>query len=287
MKPYTSDGQRRRSTAGFTLVELLVVIGIIALLISILLPGLNAARKQAQIAKCLSNLRQIGNAQQIYMAENKGWAVPHFIGPGGQTPNVRQAWPNNNSFRLALGAHPWVDGNGYGNRFAPGLACPAAEQAHDQATPKGAPIQLSYGYNQVDDRRHAGGGGFGSMFYKPSPGTTPDAKLTFKGRLATKVLNPSGKAMFVDALGAHVNRFASAYHANPAAAADMMDERKDGGDVTYVHYRHGRTADRVNVLFWDGHAGTLPRGDVEARHPTDTAVRYPPYDALWNPDSRK
>jgi len=62
----------RRKREAFTLVELLVVVGIIAILNALLMPGLSAARRQGRAVTCLSNLRQLGMAFQMYCNENKG-----------------------------------------------------------------------------------------------------------------------------------------------------------------------------------------------------------------------
>jgi len=77
---------------GFTLVELLVVIGIIALLIAILLPALNRARQQASLVQCSSNLRQIGQALVMYAGDNQGTLPPGYW-DGTYDSNLDQPLP--------------------------------------------------------------------------------------------------------------------------------------------------------------------------------------------------
>jgi len=72
----------RTTHRAFTLVELLVVIGIIALLISILMPALSKAREQANAVKCMSNERQLGQALVIFTNDHKGYLPKAWFNDG-------------------------------------------------------------------------------------------------------------------------------------------------------------------------------------------------------------
>lgn len=82
---------RRSKSQGFTLVELLVVIGIIALLLAILMPSLAKARDAANSISCASNLRQMGQGIMLYTQDAKG-ILPFFSGWSMPYGSVHPAW---------------------------------------------------------------------------------------------------------------------------------------------------------------------------------------------------
>ena len=146
---WTTTGSEQMSAAlarrgGFTLVELLVVIGIIALLISILMPALTRARESAKGLQCLSNLRQWGLIHMNYANANKGYLLSVSAIKANTTSAIpaNLYWYNTEA-PLPLGneTNPQHDGNSYQGLTRPlypyGLTpdskilCPAEEIASD------------------------------------------------------------------------------------------------------------------------------------------------------------
>jgi prepilin-type processing-associated H-X9-DG protein/prepilin-type N-terminal cleavage/methylation domain-containing protein len=139
---------RRRCRAAFTLVELLVVIGIIALLVGILLPTLNRARKASRTTACLSNVRQLTISFTIYIQENRGKTSPYFTTPHLQWLHQLKRYGHVNDARLcpeARDENPLTAATGdqYGGAFY----CwgPKGANIKDPETGKGG--TGSYGLN--------------------------------------------------------------------------------------------------------------------------------------------
>lgn len=88
--PFGSRPRRRSSRGGFTLAELLIVIGIIAVLIALLIPSIVGARRAAQRAACAANLHQIGVAIVAYATENDG-KIPY--GPKAAPVSITDLYP--------------------------------------------------------------------------------------------------------------------------------------------------------------------------------------------------
>lgn len=86
-----------RHSRGFTLIEVLVVVAIIALLLSILLPSLRAARNQAKLVACAANLKQVATNVASYQTEFTGYVPVIFndaasVNSGGSNPPARACW---------------------------------------------------------------------------------------------------------------------------------------------------------------------------------------------------
>ena len=256
-----SSGDRgARLPRAFTLVELLVVIGIIAVLVGILLPVLENARASARQTRCLSNLRQIGLADQMYQGTFPNWHIPAYWGwsqsSGGWPPSPpppvpasspRRWWIHCSFLQQHLDA-PRADGY-----YPPGLLCPDAVLAWTHFSgPDGYALHESYGMN-----------------FSNLPGVTlAMAPEYWNAWRVSDVESTSQKIFFADAVDVGIS-----YGGNPNSTMKYYNpyytEQHGPPDKSGVlAYRHNRAA---NVLYFDGH-GERRSSDFLVYDPTNPAT---------------
>lgn len=242
-----SDALRKRA---FTLVELLVVIGIIALLISILLPALNRAREAANTAKCLSNMRQLQVAQTAYASDNRGYLVQAGMGEGGASGNENLGWfvaLQKYSSTSMLARCPSDD-----SVFWDGQTIGVMELVNGAPTMVQKNRKTSYGINNFLDRDLCPWGP------NQDPSAVPPGGLYVK---ITKVRYASNVVQFCEM--PRTGRFAVADHPHVenwvtsppwVAASEAMAINAHGGKPGWDC--------KANYSFLDGHAETLAFRDV-------------------------
>ncbi|MDB5325206.1 MAG: hypothetical protein JWM57_775 [Phycisphaerales bacterium] len=259
----SSEFHKRR---GFTLVELLVVIGIIVLLVAILLPSLNRAREAANQVKCLSNLRSLGQAFVLYNNSNRNYNVPSYNMKSGTT-STSAAYPMD-------GWGPILDRDGYvrvgEKRDGTVFTCPDAPPEYNVTkVAKGTVLWPCVNPNTANSELTIPAEGFTKIirvgywinadnptgriaaqvpggpqwYYTASPGYGPmgDGKIMGLQRI-TNMRRPTQTIVLAD--GIYAGR-----------QGDIKITDTANCRIGYRHKSGGRPA--ANIAYADGHAGML------------------------------
>jgi prepilin-type N-terminal cleavage/methylation domain-containing protein/prepilin-type processing-associated H-X9-DG protein len=252
----------RASHQGFSLVELLVVIGIIALLLSILMPALAKARASARNVQCLSNLRQIGAGFQTYANINQGW----WPKAAGTAKNPNLFWSCSYIYPLiyngvtpANGSYPdrvneaWVQGSIF--------ECPAAAAVDVNHN--------SLSYTQYND-------GFAWNSYGMSAhlnqvvGDTSDGRGNFKQMI--KVTTPSSTCLVLD----NTQPWAGTWTATAPPSSTTTGNTISNNQNDALQDAASRHEQYINVLYVDLHAEPVPFASIptKAQHALNSSVVF-------------
>ena len=286
--------QNRKTSRGFTLVELLVVIGIIAVLISILLPALNRARKASAKIKCASNLRQFYMADLVYVQDTKGWHLPGYWGQDSDNNIYARTWPGIEEFRDGT-ANPIIDTSS-NNPNGDNIFCYVLQKWYCPMAQRGittyvdnetgltlVPMNYSYGMNVEGVDLGANLNAALASYADDSQAPAGSVNWGFHGYTVSNVRRPAIKLMFTDASSVVVNETGSGV--SPGWNGKISNYDQAGDRVTAGAYDTNRTTawrhdGTANVCFFDGHVDSLRKDQI---YNTDSSGNIVGNDTLWQP----
>ncbi|HEX8916748.1 MAG TPA: type II secretion system protein [Humisphaera sp.] len=237
----------RRRTGGFTLVELLVVIGIIALLMSILLPTLGRVRFQSRVTKCASNLRSMAQACNSYAVSNRG-----------KFPTLDMPGTGANLWDVPVDFYDRLREQGVPHEFFFCQVAPENEEAQQQSFTAYANFYI-VSYNVWIPRKN------GADVIPPHPSSTstrftfpqPPTNVEFSGPGNQYDLPRMKNPILTDHVGTG---------GTPPSDANLAVANSYGLSQVSGHKREEGRLVNMNAAFADGHVETINGGDVRPRY---------------------
>jgi len=274
----SQSGRVARARCGFTLVELLVVIGIIAVLIGILLPSLSKARQAAARTKCLSNVRQLAMGIVMYTQENNGFFP--WVGNSGST-NDWIWWDKNRVEADGLTQFDHVADHGIGPFLSltsnpKVLICPSDTPADHTRRRTSNYYPYSYAMNNLFTSEWAYlrsiGSGSGSFENLPHNNNLRDTIIKAK---ITSVPQTAQKVIFIEEQETTIDDGNCSLFCFPGTGQyfNLAASRHDFGSVTNQQLDLTPPANDVpnaNVKssagYLDGHAEFAPRSSIHSKY---------------------